>query len=135
MGSIGWKMMSQSSETPEEHEKAIRTDAEADKRAFFPLTMPLTAGPGSMAVSLTIGAHENVASWPLTVIGKMGAMVGLLFAVVTVYFCYAYADKITRKLGESGTNVIIKLSAFIIFCIGLTILWHGLQELAPHALS
>ncbi len=134
LGSIGWQMMSQSLEEPEEHEKAIRTDAEADARAFFPLTMPLTAGPGCMAVALTIGAHENVASWSLTVIGKFGAMVGLLLAAITVYFCYGYADKITRKLGESGTAVIVKLSAFIIFCIGLTILWHGLQELAPRVL-
>jgi multiple antibiotic resistance protein len=133
--SIGWKMMSQNSTASDENEKSIRTEAEANASAFFPLTMPLTAGPGSMAVALTVGAHENVVSWPLTVIGKFGAMVGLLLGVITVYFCYGYADKITRKLGESGSNVIVKLSSFIIFCIGLTILWHGLQELAPNALG
>ena len=132
--SIGWKMMSQSSATPDEHEKSIRTDAEANASAFFPLTMPLTAGPGSMAVALTIGAHENVTAISLTMIGKLGAMVGIFLGALTIYFCYGYADQITRKLGESGSNVIVKLSAFIIFCIGLTILWHGLQELAPNAL-
>ncbi len=135
LGSIGWSMMSQSTETTSVHEKSIRTDEEADASAFFPLTMPLTAGPGCMAVSLTIGAHERVPSFALTAIGKVGAMMGLLLAVVAVYVCYAYAHLITKKLGTSGSNVIIKLSAFIIFCIGLTILWHGLQELAPHALS
>lgn len=133
--SIGWKIMSQSPDMSDEHQKSIRTDAEANASAFFPLTMPLTAGPGSMAVALTLGAHENLSSWSLTVMGKLGAMVGLFFAAITIYICYGYADKLTQKLGESGTNVIIRLSAFIIFCIGLTILWHGLQELAPHALA
>ena len=135
LGSIGWTMMSQSNESGGSHQRSIETDEEAAASAFFPLTMPLTAGPGCMAVALTIGARQNVASWSLTVMGKLGAMVGLLFAVLVVYFCYGYADLITKKLGTSGSNVIIKLSAFIIFCIGLTILWNGLQSLAPHALS
>ena len=57
-------------------------------------------------------------------------MGGILLATVTVYFCYAYASTVTKKLGPSGVTVIIKLSAFIIFCIGLAILWHGIQMLS-----
>ena len=127
--------MSQSTESSGSHQRSIETDEEAAASAFFPLTMPLTAGPGCMAVALTIGARQNVPSWSLTVLGKCGAMVGLLCAVLVVYFCYGYADLITKKLGASGSNVIIKLSAFIIFCIGLTILWNGLQNFAPRALG
>ncbi len=126
--SIGWKIMSSDGGGGEGYGKEITTDADASAQAFFPLTLPLTAGPGSMAVALTVGAHENLGSVPQIMMGKVGVMVGILLAAITVYFCYGYAHYLTKKLGTSGTQVIIKLSAFIIFCIGLTILFRGLQD-------
>ena len=130
LGTIGWRMMASSDNVGEGYGKPIANDDEARAQAFFPLTMPLTAGPGSLAVSLTLGAHENESASNLTslAIDKMGIVVGILLATITVYFCYGYAHYLTKKLGTTGTNVIIKLSAFIIFCIGLTILFRGLAE-------
>ena len=98
--------------------------------AFYPLTMPITAGPGCIAVTLTISAHETSAhSWMNTLFGQAGAVIGILLSAGTVYICYRYAEAITRKLGSNGTNVIIRLSAFINFCIGLQITWHGISAL------
>jgi multiple antibiotic resistance protein len=131
VSSIGWILMNQSGDADASKGKAIMTEKEADEQAFFPLTMPLTAGPGCIAVALTIGAHESFNAINPALASKMGAMVGIFLAALTVYFSYAYADRITHKLGTAGTKVITKLSAFIIFCIGLTIFWHGLRELIP----
>lgn len=125
---IGWHTMNQPGDTDSANSKAIKNNEDAGKQAFFPLTMPITAGPGSIAVALTIGAHENGPDLTLSLVSKLGATTGILLSAITVYFCYAYSDVITKKLGPSMTTVIIKLSAFIIFCIGLTIFWHGMQE-------
>jgi multiple antibiotic resistance protein len=128
LATIGWQMMSSNGPGNVGYGKEIANEAEGNAQAFFPLTMPLTAGPGSLAVSLTIGAHENAGSLSSMLIGKAGAVIGILLASITVYFCYSYAHYLTKKLGTTGTNVIIKLSAFIIFCIGLTILFLGIQD-------
>lgn len=128
---IGWLMMNQPAGNEGMHGKAIQNEAEANAQAFFPLTMPMTAGPGCIAVALSVGAHDNLVGGGSTALmSKLGAMVGILLASVTVYFCYAYANTVTKKLGTSSVTVIIKLSAFIIFCIGLAILWHGIQMLS-----
>lgn len=131
VASIGWVMMSQPLKEEGADNPPINNEEAILSQAFFPLTMPMTAGPGSIAVALTIGVQENVGSWSLSLLGKLGAVMGILLAALTVYFCYAYAEVLTKKIGASGTVVIVKLSAFIIFCIGLSILWHGFVALSP----
>lgn len=127
---LGWHMMNEPGNDDQRDSKIIRNDADAQKQAFFPLTMPITAGPGSIAVALTIGTHTNSPTGTtIDIVSKLGNTVGIFFAALTVYFCYAYAGILTKRLGTSLTNVIIKLSAFIIFCIGITIFWHGIHEM------
>jgi len=128
---IGWRLLNQSSDTT-----SGSTDTFANMKknaldfAFYPMTMPLTAGPGCMAVTLTISAHETTRqSLHTTLIGQAGAVMGILLASITIYFCYRYAEKITHRLGENGTRVIVRLSAFLNFCIGLQITWHGFETL------
>ena len=42
---------------------------------------------------------------------------------------YRYADRMLRMLGETGTSVLIRLSAFILLCIGVQIFWTGASAL------
>lgn len=106
---------------------AIATD-ELHQRAFYPLTMPLTVGPGSISVALTLGANpeRGVRSLVVTAIGHAA---GILIVTMAVYLCYRYADRIIRKLGATGTGVVIRLSAFILLCIGVQISWNGIHAL------
>jgi multiple antibiotic resistance protein len=48
---------------------------------------------------------------------------------VTIYLCFRFADRIVAALGASGTNVLTRLSAFILLCIGIQILWNGYSAL------
>ncbi len=126
---IGWTMLQNPSditdETPQHYdEKKIK------KMAFFPLTMPITAGPGAITVTLAVAAHEMSAdSIVITLWGHLGAVVGILLSAFTVYLCYRYAEPLAKKLGETGQQVIMRLSAFINLCIGLEILWRGIVGL------
>ena len=106
------------------------------RRAFYPLTMPLTVGPGSMSVALTLGANP-VQGLRARVITAIAHALGILIVSVSVYFCYRYADRIVNRLGPTGTSVVVRLSAFILLCIGVQITWNGVRALLtiafPHA--
>jgi multiple antibiotic resistance protein len=55
--------------------------------------------------------------------------IGILLVSVGVYLCYRYADRILRKLGPTGTSVVVRLTAFILLCIGVQICWNGVHAL------
>jgi multiple antibiotic resistance protein len=46
-----------------------------------------------------------------------------------ILLCFSYADRIRRILGQGGTDIAVRLSAFILFCLGVQILWSGVSEL------
>jgi len=98
------------------------------QRAFYPMTLPLTVGPGSISVALTLGANPPGGFRPL-LLTALAHAVGILLVALGVYFCYRYADRILRKLGATGTNVVVRLTAFILLCIGVQICWNGIHAL------
>ena len=102
--------------------------AEIASRAFYPLTLPLTVGPGTISIAITIGAHHPQSMRSLLVNGTADA-IGAALIAATVFVCYRYADRILRVLGETGTSVLIRLSAFILLCIGVQIFWTGASAL------
>lgn len=97
-------------------------------RAFYPLTLPLTVGPGTISVAITIGAHHPQSVRSLVVHGAAD-VIGAALIAATVFVCYRYADRMRRVLGETGTSVLIRLSAFILLCIGVQIFWTGASAL------
>ena len=98
------------------------------RQAFYPLTMPLTVGPGSIAVSITLGANRTEASgWQWLPIA--GLLMGALVIALSVYLSYRFAETLAQALGETAMNVVIRLSSFILLCIGVQILWNGISTL------
>lgn len=98
------------------------------RQAFYPLTLPLTVGPGSISVAIAVGANRREGSewqWPL----MAGMLLGSALIAVSIYLSYRFAERLGRALGESAMNVIIRLSSFILVCIGVQILWNGVSAL------
>jgi len=127
--STGWSLLRRPDDDGEE-EADSRECSEADysRRAFYPLTLPLTVGPGSISVAITVGANRPEGSewrWPLIA----GMVLGSVVIAASIYLSYRFAERIGRTLGESAMNVIIRLSSFILVCIGVQILWNGLSAL------
>lgn len=128
--STGWALLRQPNDDPPDEKDARRECHEADysRQAFYPLTLPLTVGPGSISVAITVGANRPEGSewrWPL--IG--GMLIGSALIAVSIYLSYRFAERIGRTLGDSAMNVTIRLSSFILVCIGVQILWNGLSTL------
>ena len=99
--------------------------------AFYPLTMPLTVGPGSISVAITLGSRRPTPTYELAHLAFLGggALGGLLAIAATIFVCYRFAERIVAVLGASGTNVLMRLSAFILLCIGIEIVWSGYDAL------
>ena len=128
--STGWALLRQPGDDDSEGQGGPRECSEADysRQAFYPLTLPLTVGPGSISVAITVGANRPEGSewrWPL--IG--GMLLGSVLIAASIYLSYRFAERIGRTLGESSMNIIIRLSSFILVCIGVQILWNGLSTL------
>jgi multiple antibiotic resistance protein len=94
------------------------------QRAFYPLTMPLTVGPGSISVAVTLGANPPRGLRAL-LITTLAHVVGVLITALAIYLCYRYADRLIRRLGRTGTDIMIRLTAFILLAIGAQIIWNG----------
>ena len=104
------------------------TCADALSQAFYPLTLPLTVGPGSISVAITLGANSPQ-HWGPNLLVILAAAIGSVFVALTIYLSYAYADRLASKIGPTGTNVILKLTAFLLVCIGVQIFWNGASKL------
>ncbi len=127
--STGWAMLTQGEETSR-GEAARRKAVQGDifKKAFYPLTMPLTVGPGSISIAITLGAnaprHHGVNVLPMVT-----ALAGSLLIALSIFLCYGLAERLARLLGATGMNVILRLSSFLLVCIGVQILWNGVKAL------
>jgi multiple antibiotic resistance protein len=127
--STGWMMLNQKQDDPRESAAQHKVDAgDIFKNAFYPLTMPLTVGPGSISIAITLGAnaprHHGLNFLPV-----IPALAGSLLLALSVFLCYGFADRLARLLGPSGMNVIMRLSSFLLVCIGVQILWNGVKAL------
>jgi len=125
--STGWAMLNQKDAGDRPASRGV-TCADALSQAFYPLTLPLTVGPGSISVAITLGANtpQHLGANLLSI---LAAAIASAFIAVTIYLCYGYADRLASKIGVTGTNVILKLTAFLLVCIGVQILWNGASKL------
>jgi multiple antibiotic resistance protein len=55
--------------------------------------------------------------------------IGIALVAVSVYLCYRFASRVIGALGDTGTTVFLRLSAFILLCVGVAILWSGIVGL------
>ena len=130
VASTGWTLLSAGAH--KETDKLIANERQTDyaSQAFYPLTLPLTTGPGTIAVMISLGLSRS--SYSDLSQDLRDVVATLLAAIViagTVYFCFAYSDRVERMLGQGGTDIMVRLSAFILFCIGVQIIWSGASEL------
>ena len=106
------------------------TPEQARRQAFYPLTFPISCGPGSIAAAITVGVALHDARLSLSLARISGGILALLAIGVLLYLAFRYAQRLLRPLGEAGTVIFLRLSAFILLCLGVQIVWDGASELA-----
>ncbi len=101
----------------------------AKARAFYPLTFPISCGPGSISAAITVGASLRDDTHTTSMIRLAGSLPALLLVSLALFFCLRFAARFLYRLGENGTAVFMRLSAFILLCVGVQIVWDGASEL------
>ena len=128
---LGWKLLSQEQWSDHLSSPGVQGAAARKIGAFYPLTMPLTVGPGSMSVAITIGSRKpaGIPHLPQLLQHAGGALLGTVVIALSIYLAYRFAETIARLLGATGLEVLVRLSAFILMCIGIEIIWNGYSAL------
>jgi len=138
VASTGWSLLNQQA-AASSGEQASDTLEDALQHAFYPLTLPITVGPGCISIAITLGAHLRREAGQGFEHGYprhfLAALTGMLLLCVLVWICYGNAGRLVRMLGQSGTNIVTRLSAFILMAIGVQIMWNGLSSGLPEILA
>ena len=128
LAAMGWKMLSSGGKEAAPTPGASDEEAVLE-RAFYPYTFPLTVGPGTIVVVLTLSAQATRPGWQATLLAHAGILLAAALLAALVYVCYRYAPKLGRMLPRSAFNGVQQLISFILLCIGAQIAWGGVSAL------
>jgi len=124
-----WRLLN----SPEKTEQAEPTEGAHDI-ALFPLTMPITTGPGTIAVAVALGSAH-----PATVAAAIWFFLGMTAAAaalaLTIWVTYRSADRVARLMGPNGSRSVTRLASFLLLCIGVQILITGVRDVLEPLLS
>jgi multiple antibiotic resistance protein len=129
VSALGWKLLGAENPKPADvtpdliHAKAI-----ALGRAFAPLTMPLTIDAGVVSVAITVGAN-HAHTFKHAMIQLLASVIGAGIIALSILLTYRYAQRVSKRVGHTGMMVVVRLSAFIMLCIGVGITWNGVKSL------
>jgi multiple antibiotic resistance protein len=126
----GWKMLSGPDATEQrrtETTSALPTIMSPSRLAFYPLTMPLTTGPGTISVAISLGANRPNGFGEAWLAFLLETVLAAALLCLTVFILYRHSARLARAIGATGTAIIVRLSAFLLFCIGIQMLWKGVS--------
>jgi multiple antibiotic resistance protein len=131
----GWRLLNED-EAPAPDKPALKDtwEREVARRAFYPLTFPLTVGPGAISIAITLGAGLSTRS-TTGVTDLVTDLIGVAFVALSVYLSYRFASRLISFLGDTGAAVFLRLSSFILLCVGVSIMWGGISDLLQPLLS
>ena len=134
VAAAGWQLLNEGSRKDESPIQESKTNYES--QTFYPLTLPLTTGPGTIAVMISLGLSRAAYSdYARDFRFLLSALFATIVMAVMIYFCFAYSHWIEKVLGRGGTEIAVRLTAFILFCLGVQIIWTGASDLLGVVIS
>lgn len=120
---VGFKLMTPRKEDTHGPEEEAEAKAKPDI-SLSPLAIPLLAGPGSMAVVMSLSSYH-----PTVLHSGMGGIVaGILAVCATCWLTLREAELVLRVLGVNGANALTKIMAFLLLAIGVQLTLNGAQD-------
>lgn len=137
LASVAWRLLGATPSTPDSRAALAEafTPDHAHRQAFYPLTFPISCGPASISVAITVGVALHDVELVISLARMGGALLALAVIGVLLYLAFRYGEHFLRLIGEAGTAVFLRLTAFILLCLGVQIVWDGLRELLLELMS
>jgi multiple antibiotic resistance protein len=133
LAAMGWRILDQNESAGGQQTSSTRDVGSLDDKIFFPLTFPISAGPASIVVTLTLSAHASRHELVSNVLGHLGMALAIVALGVTLWICYAYAPRITQKIAPATVQGILRVVAFVLLCIGVQIASNGFEAIVKTA--
>lgn len=96
--------------------------------AFVPLAMPTTAGPGTIAMLISIASSAHESPFPPWVVLVAPTLVCLLISLI-LWLCLRSAERIMQLLGKSGVEAVSRMMGFLLACMGVQFVINGILEI------
>jgi multiple antibiotic resistance protein len=128
----GWRMLTEPDATEQrrsETPKPRSIDVSPSRLAFYPLTMPLTTGPGTISVAISLGAGRPSGFHVSSLEFFIETLTAVALLALLIYVTYRNSARLAQIIGPTGTTIVVRLSAFLLFCIGIQVCWNGAAEL------
>jgi multiple antibiotic resistance protein len=136
IAAIGWSVLNEKDSEAAAKDKREEAQMGPDGRvqnledkAFYPFTFPVTSGPGTLVVLLTLSARFSGGTGTHMILGHLGLFLANVALSGLVFVCYAYAARITKAISPATAHGILRVVAFILLCIGVQIAWNGVAVL------
>jgi multiple antibiotic resistance protein len=136
LAAMGWSVLNQAEASPVSRDKSVDIQVSPDaslqaleEKAFYPFTFPVTSGPGTLVVMLTLATRSEDRGFTLRMLRYSGLFLAILVLSALIYVCYANAPRLTRAVPPATAHGILRVVAFILMCIGVQIAWNGLSAL------
>jgi multiple antibiotic resistance protein len=137
LASVAWRLLGATPATPDSRAALAEafTPDQAHRQAFYPLTFPISCGPASISVAITVGVSLHDVELAMSLARMGAALLALAVIGVLLYLAFRYGEHFLRLIGEAGTAVFLRLTAFILLCLGVQIVWDGVRELLLQIMS
>ena len=129
---MGWQLLT----SEDGIKKGNKESAQPEKRSgdienilFYPVSFPMTTGAGTISVLLTLSAHGEDLDISKHLVKLVALFIAVLLICLLIYICYANTPRLIKRLGPRGEQIVNKLSAFLVFCIGMQIASTGIRTL------
>lgn len=122
---MGWGLLSANGSGDSRATSATNGSSDVEDLLFYPLAFPMTTGAGTVSVLLTLSAHGHSEDPRAYGINLAGILLAVVLMCGLIYFSYAYTPAILRRLGRRGEQIVNRLGAFLVFCVGLQIAVSG----------
>ena len=136
LAAIGWSTLNQKDSDPKpmvnQGDIHVSPNSSANalmEKAFYPFTFPITSGPGTLVVTIALATRTEGSALTVNLLRHGGLLLAIVALSVIVYICYANAPRITRSIPPATANGIIRVTSFILVCIGVQIAWKGLSAM------
>lgn len=127
---MGWEFLTKDKEASPSDESSLDSDAgyrQVEKQLFYPITFPTTTGAGTISVLFTLSAHGTAQSFRAYVVNQGAILLAIVVICVLVYVFYSNTRLFVRFLGSEGEKIFNRITAFLIFCVGLQIATTGIK--------
>lgn len=128
----GWSALNAPSQEELQNDERTQVTYSRNKlktMAFYPFTLPLTTGPGCIAVSVALGT-----SLPHDIPNILGTIVASIATTLVIWLCYEFSDRVNKAVGAAGADALARIMAFILLCLGVSVFWQGLSDLLSQVL-